>query len=239
MTQEFLAFGRWGSMTSVSIAPINLERGAVFPVRAVRHNGARKLHPSGKKFERPVLAPLSAFRPTQMAVGMRAVAAKRKLRRFLEKRPIPAVIGPDDAYYIFDHHHLSLSLWQSDVDQAFVRIVADLSNLTAKRFLARMSDCGLLHAFDGKGRRICPSRLPKSLGELKCDRYRDLAWSVREAGGYAKTAAPYAEFQWANYFRERILKATVRRDFDAAHDTAMRLARLPLARNLPGFISGR
>ena len=49
--------------------------------------------------------PLAEIRPTQMAVGMRAVEAKRrkierlsestrKLRRFLEKRRIPAVIGP-------------------------------------------------------------------------------------------------------------------------------------------------
>lgn len=206
--------------------------------------------PHAAKFDRPILAPLSDFRPTQMAVGMRAVAAKRekverraasarKLRRYLENRPVPAVIGPDNAYYIIDHHHLSLALWQSEVDEAFVRVVGDLSNLTAKRFLRRMSDFGLLHAYDQKGARTCPTRLPKSLADLKSDRYRDLAWSVRESGGYEKTDAPFAEFRWANYFRGRIAASTVRQDFELAHDKAMWLARSPGARALPGYVRGR
>src|SRR5262249_15226064 len=64
--------------------------------------------------------PLEELRPTQMAVGMRAVEAKRekverrarslrKLRRYLENRPIPAVRGPNDDLFIIDHHHLSLA----------------------------------------------------------------------------------------------------------------------------------
>lgn len=192
--------------------------------------------------------PLDELRPTQMAVGMRAVAAKRekverrarnvrKLRRYLEDRPIPAILGPDDDLFIIDHHHLSLALLKSDVGEAFVRVVGDLSDLPRKRFLRRMANLGLLHAYDRHGRAVCPTKLPERLDELRADPYRDLAWSVREAGGFAKTGKPYAEFRWADFFRARIARSTVRRDFDYAHDRAMWLARSREAMRMPGYIS--
>lgn len=198
---------------------------------------------------KPFPAPLNELRPTQMAVGMRAVAAKRekverrtksrrKLRRYLEERPVPAVLGPDDDLFIIDHHHLSLALWQSDVEEAFVTVVSDLSHLLRDRFLRRMTSLGMLHAFDAHGRSICPTRLPETLGALRNDPFRDLAWSVREARGFAKTAAPYAEFRWANFFRNRVPRSTVMRDFDLAHDRAMWLARSRKAAQLPGYIGG-
>lgn len=197
--------------------------------------------------EELVSVPLDELRPTQMAVGMRAVAAKRekverrvrsrrKLRRFLEDRPIPAVRGPGDDLFIIDHHHLSLALLKSDVDEAFVNVVGDLSHLPHKRFLRRMAILGLLHAYDAHGRPVCPTKLPETLDELRCDPYRDLAWSVREAGGFAKTGKPYAEFRWADFFRTRIPRSTVRRDFDYAHDRAMWLARSREALRMPGYI---
>lgn len=210
----------------------------------------QRLNSSGRRAAgspKPFPAPLAELCPTQMAVGMRAVAAKRdkverrarsrrKLRRFLEDRPIPAVVGPGDRLFIIDHHHLSLALWQSDVDEAFVTTVGDLSHLPRDRFLSRMSAIGLLHAYDAQGRPICPTRLPETLGELRGDPYRDLAWSVRRAGGFAKTGKPYAEFSWADFFRTRIPDCTVRRDFDFAHDRAMWLARSRSAQHMPGYL---
>jgi hypothetical protein len=192
--------------------------------------------------------PLEDLRPTQLTVGMRAVAAKkekverrarsfRKLRRFLEDRPIPAIRGPNDDLFIIDHHHLSLALLKSDVEEAFINVVGDLSHLPRKRFLQKMAGMGLLHAYDGDGRAVSPTKLPQSLEELRCDPYRDLAWSVREAGGFAKTGKPYAEFRWADFFRTRIPRSTVRRDFDYAHDRAMWLARSTDAARMPGYIS--
>ena len=192
--------------------------------------------------------PLKELRPTQMAVGMRAVAAKRekverrarstrKLRRFLEDRPIPAVCGPNDGMFILDHHHLSLALYKSDVEEAFVTVVGDLSHLSRKQFLNKMAALGLLHAYDGHGRPVSPTKLPDRLDGMRCDPYRDLAWSVREAGGFAKTGKPYAEFRWADFFRTRIPRTTVRRDFDYAHDRAMWLARSRDAVRMPGYIS--
>jgi hypothetical protein len=207
------------------------------------------LPPPGAQAEKRKLVsvPLEDLRPTQMAVGMRAVDAKRekverrakssrKLRRFLEDRPIPAVRGPGDDLFIIDHHHLSLALLKSDVDEAFVNIVGDLSHLPRKRFLRRMTALGLLHAYDSHGRPVCPTKLPEALDELRGDPYRDLAWSVREAGGFEKTGRPYAEFRWADFFRTRIPRSTVRRDFDYAHDRAMWLARSREALRMPGYV---
>ena len=197
----------------------------------------------------PDLMPLDELRPTQMAVGMRAVGAKRrkieriadsrrKLRNFLEKRPVPAVLGPKARPYIIDHHHLSLALWQSDVDEVFVSVVADLSDLPKRAFLSAMAARGWLHAYDGSGRKACPTRLPKAIHQLRPDPYRDLAWAVREAGGFEKTNAPFIEFRWANFFRDRIPEAMLSRDFDRAHKRAMRMARSGEARHLPGSLSG-
>ena len=189
--------------------------------------------------------PLAEIRPTQMAVGMRSVEVKRrkierhagssrKLRRFIEGRPIPAVLGPEEDYYIIDHHHLSLALWQSEVDEVFVRLVGDLSDMPKRAFFQVMAALGWLHAYDVQGRKICPTRLPTTLDQLQCDGYRDLAWSVREAGGFTKTQIPFSEFAWANFFRERIPAAVLSRDFERAHERGMRLACSHDARHLPG-----
>ena len=192
--------------------------------------------------------PLAEIRPTQMAVGLHVVEMKRrkierhidnvrKLRRYLDKRPVPAVLGPGEDYYIIDHHHLSYALWQSEVDEVIVRVVGDLSDLPKRNFLRAMSALGWLHAYDAEGRKVCPSRLPRTIDQLKPDRYRDLAWTVRQAGGFRKTEIPFSEFTWANYFRTCIGAATLARDFDRAHAQAMRLARTKAAAHLPGFIA--
>lgn len=197
--------------------------------------------------EDPILVPLDHLRPTQGAVGMKAVAAKREkverradsgkqIVRYLEKRPIPAVCGPDEAFYIIDHHHLSMALHQSEVSEAFVRIIGDLSRLPRPQFWRQMAERGCLHPFDHHGQRIPPSALPTAIHQLKRDAHRDLSWSVREAGGFVKSNQPYAEFRWAHFFRTRIPRTSVLRDFEHAHDRAMMLARSEAAAHLPGFI---
>lgn len=179
---------------------------------------------------------------------MRAVAAKRekvehraqkqkKIVRFLEERPIPAVRGPGNAFYIIDHHHLSLALCQSQVRSAFVEVVGDFSSFSAVRFWRRMESEGWVYPFDEKGNRVHPATIPSAIPALKADHYRDLAWSVREAGGYKKTRAPYAEFRWADFFRQRITLSSVRRDYETSVEVAMKLARSPAAAHLPGHRS--
>ncbi|MBI1649366.1 ParB-like protein [Hyphomicrobium sulfonivorans] len=193
---------------------------------------------------------VDALRPTQMAVGMRAVEAKReklarltrrprKLTHYLQRRAIPAVLGPGEELYIIDHHHLSLALFQSGVPDTFVRVVADFSNRRRLAFLRAMQAHGWLRSCDGEGRTISPVLLPATVGHLQADHYRDLAWSVREAGGFRKSPIPFSEFVWADFFREHIPAELVQQDFLSAHRSAMRIARSRSASHLPGCKRGK
>jgi hypothetical protein len=65
--------------------------------------------------------------------------------------------------------------------------------------------------------------------------YRDLAGAVRDAGGFAKTTAPFSEFLWADFFRPRISAGRIASDFDAAVRKGLDLARTTDAAALPGF----
>lgn len=193
-----------------------------------------------------ILVPLETLRPTQVAVGPRAVADKRrrlgshvrkpkKLARYLAQRPIPAVYGPRSEIYIVDHHHLSMALMHSGVLAAYVEILDDFSALTPAKFWSAMEARGLIYPFDEQGRRVAVSRLPRGVRQLRDDPYRDLAWSVREAGGFSKTRAPFSEFRWAEFFRQRLDPLVVSRNYKRAVAQATLLARSAEAAQLPGF----
>jgi hypothetical protein len=186
------------------------------------------------------------LKPTQGAVGMRAVAAKRqrikcrsasarRIESYLGKRAIPAVVGPDEEVYMVDRHHLSLALHRSGIQDVFVSILADLSALPRERFWQRMERNGLLHPYDAAGARIHPSQLPQTVCELAHDPYRDLAWSVRRMGGFRKSVLPFSEFRWANFFRARIAREVVRADYAIAVRQALWLTGERSARSLPGY----
>lgn len=49
-----------------------------------------------------------------------------------------------------------------------------------------------------------PRALPLSVAGLKDDPYRSLAGMVRRAGGFEKSARPFAEFVWADHLRGRV-----------------------------------
>lgn len=193
----------------------------------------------------PMVVPIDSLRPTQVAVGMRAVAAKRKrltdrkrhkIARYLQKRPIPAVYGPGQELYIVDHHHLSLALLQSNVTQALVQVIDDYSDLSPTRFWSAMERQGLVYPYDEDGNRVPIAHMPRGVSSMKSDPYRDLAWSVREAGGFKKTRAPYSEFRWAEFFRTTIPGRIVAENYERAVALAMKLARSAAAAGLPGYV---
>lgn len=180
-----------------------------------------------------------------MAVGMRSVKHKRRrlerrtrksLAKLLDGRPIPAVRGPDNDLFIIDNHHFGLALWHAEVEQAYARVIDDKSALRPSEFWNWMEAEGWLYPYNEEGRRVSPGDLPHRLHELRHDPYRDLAWEVREAGGFRKARVPYSEFRWANFFREHIGAATVRRNYEAAIEQAMQLCESPLASSLPGYV---
>ena len=194
----------------------------------------------------PVLHPVAIkhLRPTQMTVGMREVAQKREVWRkrrekdggdWLGNHMLPGVLGPGGTYWIIDHHHLARALHDEGEDNVLVAVVAKLSHLPKKRFMAFMDSHNWLHPYDDEGKRREWSDLPRQVGKLVDDPYRSLAGYTRTAGGYAKSPVPYTEFLWADYFRDRIKPGDLAGKWDKALEKAVRLARDPAAAYLPGF----
>jgi hypothetical protein len=181
---------------------------------------------------------------------MLEVKFKRKRLAALEKRPgelvdyilempIRVVLGPANAAFVIDHHHLGLALEKEGFETAPMEIEADLSHLPWRAFWKRMRAEKFLHLFNAKGKPKPLQDLPKSLRRLKDDPYRSLAGFVRAAGGFAKTPLPFAEFQWADFFRERIGKKSLRDDFSRMVKRCVRLASGAEAAGLPGFLGRR
>jgi hypothetical protein len=193
---------------------------------------------------------LSRLRPTQLTVGMLEVREKRKRLRELERRPgelvdyilempIRVVFGPVNRAYVIDHHHLGLALLKENFETAPMEIEGDLSHLPSRAFWKRMQADHLLHLFNAKGKPKPLRSLPTSLRRLKDDPYRSLAGFVRSAGGFGKTEMPFAEFQWADFFRQRVARKSLRDDFSKVVKKCVRMARGPDAADLPGFLGRR
>lgn len=194
----------------------------------------------------PILHPVAikALRPTQMTLGIREVDRKRAAWRerkaqgggeFLGQHLIPAVLGPGNNLWLIDHHHLARALLEEGVEQVLVSVVAKLDHLPKKRFFAFMDSRNWLHPYDGEGKLCAWNELPRHVGKMVDDPYRSLAGEVRIGGGYAKTEAPYSEFLWADFFRERIAPHKIADHFEKSLGRALKLARTRPAAYLPGF----
>ncbi|MFC5527598.1 ParB-like protein [Rhodanobacter ginsengisoli] len=188
------------------------------------------------------VAPAS-LRPTQLTVGKAEVAAKRaeweklggkKRRQLLEAHCFPGVLGPRQQVYIVDHHHLGLALLEERVEKVAVLIQRDFSWLEPGVFWRTMEFYRWAHPYDGHGGRTGYDAFPASLAELSDDPYRSLAARVRNAGGCAKDATPYAEFLWADFYRSRI-KLSKGRIGNGTLQKAVLLAHGHEAGYLPGW----
>ena len=198
----------------------------------------------------PILhaTPIRKLRPTQMTLGMHEVGKKRKgwgdakaakLDSFLERHMVPVVIGPGKELYLIDHHHLARALLEEKVDSVFVTVVDDLSMIKGQSFWTYMEFHGWAHPYDGKGRRRAYADLPKSIADMTDDPYRSLSGELRNAGGYAKDAQPYAEFVWADFLRPLIKAKAINKDFAAALALAMKRAKSEEASYLPGWCGAK
>ena len=184
------------------------------------------------------------LRPTQITVGLREVAEKRKRWRetgtrkdekFLGRHTMPVVLGPRHRHYIIDHHHLALALYEEAVRDVAVTIVANLSALEIDAFWVVMDNRNWMHPFDADGRRRHYGDIPKTVTAMVDDPFRSLAGELRRAGGFAKDTEPFSEFLWADFLRRRLKRKTVERDFAAAVENALELARSKDADYLPGW----
>jgi hypothetical protein len=192
--------------------------------------------------------PIVSLRPTQMTLGMHEVLLKRKswaahdpkkLNAFLSAHMVPVILGPGKLHYLIDHHHLARALYEQGVTSVFVTIVADMSGVDPDLFWNVMEFRGWIHPYDSKGRRREPSALPRNVRGMKDDPYRSLAGELRNIGGFAKEATPFAEFLWADFLRARIKIKAIQKDFDASLAKARDLARSPEANYLPGWCAPR
>jgi len=188
--------------------------------------------------------PILDLRPTQMTLGMVEVDLKRKnwkasnpkkLTDFLEHHMAPVIVGPDQRRYLIDHHHLVRALHEEGIASVFVTIVADFGKLNADEFWNMMDFHGWTHPYDGKGRRRAYEDLPRTIKDMEDDPYRSLAGQLRNIGGFAKDSTPFSEFVWADFLRRRIKPKAVRKDFAAALNVAIGLAKSRDASYLPGW----
>jgi len=192
---------------------------------------------------RPV--PIADLRPTQITVGMREVAAKRKQwgakskgksEEFLGKHLIPVILGPKDRHYVIDHHHLARALHEEGVDGVLITVVANLSKLDRDAFWFNLDNRGWMHPFDDQGRRRDYKDIPRSISQLVDDPFRSLAGELRRVGGFAKETTPFSEFLWADFLRRRIKRKAVEHDFDQTLEEALRQAKSEEAAYLPGWV---
>ncbi len=188
--------------------------------------------------------PIEVLRPTQMTVGLREVAFKRrelralpdsKKGKFLGHHFIPAVLGPKGLYHIVDHHHLARALQEEGIKEVFVTVISDLSALDREAFLVVLDNRSWMHPFDEKGIRRTYADIPKTIDGLTDDPFRSLAGDVLRNGGYAKSLIPFSEFLWADFFRRRFDAARLDDDFDKIARQALKLARTREANYLPGW----
>ena len=195
----------------------------------------------------PILKPVAilSLRPTQMTVGMREVKEKRKRWRehkskkkqaeLLGKHMIPVVHGPDDRFYVIDHHHLARALHDEGVKDILVAVVADLTMVDRDAFWVVLDNHRWVYPYNAKGERQQYRDIPKTVADLKDDPFRSLAGELRRIGGFAKDTTPFSEFLWADFLRRRMSRKSVENDFEKALEKALALARSKDAIYLPGW----
>jgi len=188
--------------------------------------------------------PIAELRPTQMTVGYREIAEKRRRWRghdadtraaFLGSHMIPVLLGPKKRHYLIDHHHLSRALQEEGVADVLVTVVADLHDLDKDAFWTVADHKSWVHPYDAGGVRVGFDAIPKRIADLADDPYRSLAGALRRAGGFAKDTTPFSEFLWADFLRRAIKPRRLANDFEQALEEAMSLAKSPDAGYLPGW----
>jgi len=190
------------------------------------------------------LCAVSQLHPTQITVGIQQVREKErelakksvaKLGGYLRSHPAPAVWGPGGALYIIDHHHLSRALWNRGGTRMYCEIKANFSADASAELWEKMETMGWAYPYDESGTKRESNAIPPTVAGLRDDPYRSLAGYVRDACGYEKSNAVFAEFRWAEYFRKQIPIKPSQIVETRIIDQAIAYARSDAAANLPGY----
>jgi hypothetical protein len=201
----------------------------------------------------PAMAPatscqvaIAKVHPTQFAVGYWEVKQRaaniahhspKGLAIYEEEHVALLVVGPGGEPYLVDGHHLCLAMLRAGRGTTVeARVVANWRDLPAAEFWRKMREKNYVYLYDNQGRGpLEVEKLPKKVTELTDDPYRSLAWEVRNRGGFQKTMAAFAEFQWANFFRKRIEIGRKEKDFEKAVKIGLKISHSTEAKNLPGY----
>jgi hypothetical protein len=190
--------------------------------------------------------PIEKVHPTQFAVGywevnQRAATIARqsreKLETYLKEHLALLVVGPGGTPYLVDGHHLCLAMLKAKRGPTVeARVVANWRDLPVAEFWSKMRENNYVYPYDHQGRGpLDVERLPQKVTGLADDPYRSLAWAVRERGGFQKTTVSFSEFQWANFFRKRVVIGPKPRDFRRAVKAALQISHTAEAKTLPGY----
>ncbi|CAD6558433.1 ParB-like protein [Paraburkholderia sabiae] len=188
---------------------------------------------------------IDALRSTQGTHGRREVLKKADAYRALDadalrdaiaQKPVPVVQGYGGEYFAIDHHHVAAALHLVGVKTVPIVIVDDLSALSEGDFWLSMENRHWVSPFDARGERIAFQQMPKHVWESEEDDFRDLAADARDAGGYAKTDVPLADFRWADFFRRYLPAPFSEPEYGARIAQAVALAQADLAVGLPGYL---
>jgi hypothetical protein len=194
--------------------------------------------------EETYLVEIAKLRPTQATQGLGEVRSRQaKMREMdrgaladhIEEKTGEVIIGPRNEIWLLDGHHMASALLRNGERHMLVSVSRDWSRIPTAEFFHRMVAGRNMWLYDENGQGpLDPDALPRFVLDLRDDPYRTLAWRVRKAGGYRKTQRPFAEFQWAEFFRARI-PADELKNWRGAVSEGLRLARAPEARGLPGY----
>jgi hypothetical protein len=192
---------------------------------------------------------VSALHPTQFAVGYWEIGERakkvvkkdgKKLEKYMEEHVGKIVVGPGGEPYIFDRHHMACIMQRTGKSPTiFATVEANFKSLPADSFWKVMVARKWAYLYDNKGMGpLDPSRLPKSIQNLDDDPFRSLAWAVREREGYHASGEPFAEFQWANFFRKKLPFEKANENMELLIREALKICHEPSARTLPGYFAG-
>jgi hypothetical protein len=189
------------------------------------------------------------LKPTQLALGMVEVEEKvkeykklsaKKLEKTIKEDPVDVVVAPNHWHYLIDGHHRICAQWLVGQKKTYYKVVKDFSKkrMSYKRFWKEMKAHKWTHLYDQYGEGPQDQLyLPEDIKGLADDPYRSLTYLVEQEGGFKKPKKQYADFGWANFFRkEKLLQCDFKKHFDKATKKAVKLARSPKARHLPGYI---
>ena len=180
------------------------------------------------------LIAIDELRPTQICIGLlevkeKAARLKETPKKDQAKHVIPCVHGPKDRFFVIDYHHLCRALLLSGTKKVSVVPVLDLRKLPKDEFWPYMDCAGLVHPFDEHGKRKAYADIPKAIADMPDDLYRSLDGALRRKGFYAKDAAPFSEFLWADFLRHRVTST----DYKLMLKHSSELAQTPEAAHLP------